>query len=65
MTKFVTYEKTNNFVDNTTGEIVSKYETKVLKLEKNSEKFFKFFVESVGTLYGLNVASSLKCCSLF
>lgn len=60
MAKFVTLEKTDNFVDYTTGEITSKVETKVLKLEKNSEKFFKFFVESVGTLYGLNVVSSFK-----
>ena len=60
MAKFVAYEKTNNFVDNITGEITSKSETKVLKLEKNPEKFFKFFVESVGTLYGLNAASSFK-----
>lgn len=60
MAKFVAYEKTDNFVDNITGEITSKSETKVLKLEKNTEKFFKFFVESVGTLYGLNAASSFK-----
>lgn len=60
MAKFVTLEKTDNFVDYTTGEITSKVETKVLKLEKNSEKFFKFFVESVGTLYGLNAVSSFK-----
>lgn len=47
-------------MDYTAGEITSKVETKVLKLEKNSEKFFKFFVESVGTLYGLNAVSSFK-----
>ena len=60
MAKFVTFEKTDNFVDYSTGKVALKSETKVLKLEKNAERFFKFFVESVGTLYGLNAASSFK-----
>lgn len=60
MAKFVTFEKTDNFVDYSTGEVTSKVETKVLKLEKNTEKFFKLFVENVGTLYGLNALSSFK-----
>lgn len=60
MAKFVTFEKTDNFVDYSTGEVTSQRETKVLKLEKNTERFFKLFVESVGTLYGLNAASSFK-----
>lgn len=60
MAKFVTFEKTDNFVNYSTGEVASKVETKVLKLEKNTEKFFKLFVENVGTLYGLNALSSFK-----
>lgn len=60
MAKLVAFEKTDNFIDYSTGEVTSKSETKVLKLEKNTERFFKLFVESVGTLYGLNAASSFK-----
>lgn len=60
MAKFIAFEKTDNFVNYSTGEVASKSETKVLKLEKNTEKFFKLFVENVGTLYGLNALSSFK-----
>lgn len=60
MAKFLSYEKTNNFIDYSTGEITSKEETRTFKIEKNSEQFFKFFVNSIGNLYALSTASSFK-----
>ena len=60
MKKFVSYQGTHEFVDNTTGEIASKRETKILRVEHDSEKFFKIFVENVGSLYGLSSVSSFK-----
>ena len=59
-TKFVTYENTDRFIDSTTGEITSKSETKTIRLTTSGEKFFKFFVDSIGNLYGLSTASSFK-----
>lgn len=60
MSKFVQLEKVDKFVNYSTGEVTSKSETKVLRVEKNTEVFFKLFVESIGTLYGLNAVSSFK-----
>lgn len=60
MGRYVTYETKHEAVDYTTGEIASKSETKVLKVERSAEKFFKLFVENVGALYGLSAASSFK-----
>lgn len=58
--KIITYEKQDSFVDYSTGEIASKRETKIVKVEKDSDKFFKLFVDNMGVLYGLQNASSFK-----
>lgn len=60
MKKFLTYENTDKFIDNMTGEVTSQVHRKVLRLEQNPEKFFKLFIESMGSLYGLSKASSFK-----
>lgn len=58
--KSVAYEETNSFINYETGDIVSKSQTKVMKFDVSSDRFFKVFVDNTGMLYGLRKITSFK-----